>query len=246
MLKIPTECPSCGSVLIIVNNQLFCKNKNCPAQTLKTIQHYCRTVGIKGAGEKTLEKLDFECIHDLYEFSVYYYVDRLGETIGRKLFKEVQDSKTVPLNISLAAFSIPLIGETASKKLGSVCKVFDDISEVNCKKAGLGEKATANLMKWIKSLEYTGLPINFSFEVQSNNTEAKNVSVCITGKLLNFNNRNDAAKYLESLGFDVTDSVTKKTNILIDEEGKASSKRSKAETLNIPIITIEELIKRFN
>ena len=246
MIEIPTKCPSCDSELVSVNDQLFCQSKDCPAQTLKRIQHYCRTVGIKGMGEKTLEKLDFEDIHDLYEFSVYYYVDQLGETIGRKLFKEVQDSKTVPLNISLAAFSIPLIGETASKKLGSVCKVFDDISEVNCKKAGLGEKATANLMKWIKSLEYNGLPINFSFEVQSNNSEAKNVSVCITGKLLNFNNRNDAAKYLESLGFDVTDSVTKKTNILIDEEGKASSKRSKAETLNIPIITIEELIKRFN
>lgn len=201
---------------------------------------------IKGMGEKTLEKLDFEEIHDLYEFSVHYYVDQLGETIGRKLFKEVQDSKTVPLNISLASFSIPLIGETAAKKLSGVCKVFDDISEASCKHAGLGEKATANLMKWIRSLEYVGLPINFSFEESSNNSESKNVSVCITGKLLNFKTRNDAAKYLESLGFEVTDSVTKKTNILIDEEGKSSSKRSKAETLNIPIITIEELTKRFN
>lgn len=246
MIEIPTKCPSCDSDLVTVNDQLFCQSKDCPAQTLKRIQHYCKVMKIKGMGEKTLEKLDFEDIHDLYEFSVYYYVDRLGETIGRKLFKEVQDSKIVPLNISLAAFSIPLIGETAAKKLSGICKVFDDISEVSCKKAGLGEKATANLMKWIKSLEYNGLPINFSFEVQSNNSEDKNVSVCITGKLLNFNNRNDAAKYLESLGFNVTDSVTKKTNILIDEEGKASSKRSKAETLNIPIITIEELIKRFN
>lgn len=246
MLKIPTECPSCGSTLAMVNSQLFCQSKDCPAQTLKRIQHYCRVTKIKGMGEKTLEKLDFETIHDLYEFSVHYYVDKLGETIGRKLFKEVQDSKTIPLNISLAAFSIPLIGETAAKKLSGVCKVFDDISEESCKKAGLGEKATANLIKWIESLEYIGLPINFTFETSSSSTETKSISVCITGKLLNFKNRNDAAKYLESLGFEVTDSVTKKTNILIDEEDKASSKRSKAESLNIPIITIEELIKRFN
>lgn len=246
MIEIPTKCPSCDSDLVTVNDQLFCQSKDCPAQTLKRIQHYCKVMKIKGMGEKTLEKLDFEEIHDLYEFSVYYYVDQLGETIGRKLYKEVQDSKTVPLNISLAAFSIPLIGETAAKKLSGVCKVFDDISEDSCKKAGLGEKATANLMNWIQSLEYIGLPINFSFETSSCSTETKNVSVCITGKLLNFKNRTDAAKYLESLGFEVTDSVTKKTNILIDEEGKASSKRSKAETLNIPIITIEELIKRFN
>jgi len=245
MLKIPTECPSCGSVLIIVNNQLFCKNKNCPAQTLKTIQHYCRTVGIKGMGEKTLEKLDFEDIHDLYEFSVYYYVDRLGETIGRKLFKEVQQSKTVPLNVSLAAFSIPLVGETASKKLGALGGTIYDISKESCKQAGLGEKATQNLLNWIESQEYVGLPINLSFEEQTASETSKNISVCITGKLLNFKTRSDAAKYLESLGFTITDSVTKTTNILIDEEGKASSKREKAEKLNIPIITIEELIKEY-
>lgn len=244
MIEIPTNCPSCNSSLVTVNDQLFCRNSDCPAQTLKRLQHYCKVMKIKGMGEKTLEKLDFENIHDLYEFSVHYYIDQLGETIGRKLYKEVQESKTVPLNIGLAAFSITLIGETASKKLSSICGTIDDITFDNCKKAGLGEKATANLMGWIESKEYIGLPINFSFEVSSNK-ESKSISVCITGKLNDFKNRTDAAKYLESLGFTVTDSVTKTTNILIDEEGKSSSKRSKAETLNIPIITIEELIKGY-
>ena len=193
-------------------------------------------------GEKTLEKLDFEEVHDLYEFSVHYYVDALGETMGNKLYKEVMQSKTVPLNIGLAAFSIPLIGETASKKLSAVCKTIYDISKDTCKQAGLGEKATANLLNWIDTKEYVGLPINLNFE---NQTSTGSIVVCITGKLQNFKNRSDAAKHLESLGFVVVDSVTKNTNILIDEEGKSSSKREKAEKLNIPIITIEELIKEY-
>ena len=245
MILIPDRCPSCEGKLELVNEQLFCYNKACPAQTLKKIQHFCKVMGIKGMGEKTLEKLDFETYRDIYSFSESYFVDTLGETLGRKLFKEIRKSAEVPLNTGLAAFGIPLIGETAAKKLGAVCKSLDDICEETCKLAGLGEKATNNLMDWICSEDAQDLPINTNFEAVNDvaSTSSNGVTVCITGKLNNYKNRSDAAKYLESLGYKVVDSVTKSTNILIDEEGKQSSKRSKAEQLNIPIMSIEELVK---
>lgn len=245
MILIPDRCPSCEGKLELVNEQLFCYNKTCPAQTLKKIQHFCKVMGIKGMGEKTLEKLDFETYRDIYTFSESYFVDTLGETLGRKLFKEIRKSAEVPLNTGLAAFGIPLIGETAAKKLGAVCKSLDDICEETCKLAGLGEKATNNLMDWICSEDAQDLPINTNFEAVNDvaSTSSNGVTVCITGKLNNYKNRSDAAKYLESLGYKVVDSVTKSTNILIDEEGKQSSKRSKAEQLNIPIMSIEELVK---
>lgn len=245
MILIPDRCPSCKGKLELVNEQLFCYNKTCPAQTLKKIQHFCKVMGIKGMGEKTLEKLDFETYRDIYSFSESYFVDTLGETLGRKLFKEIRKSAEVPLNTGLAAFGIPLIGETAAKKLGAVCKSLDDICEETCKLAGLGEKATNNLMDWICSEDAQDLPINTNFEVVNDVASASSngVTVCITGKLNNYKNRSDAAKYLETLGYKVVDSVTKSTNILIDEEGKQSSKRSKAEQLNIPIMSIEELVK---
>lgn len=245
MILIPDRCPSCEGKLELVNEQLFCYNKTCPAQTLKKIQHFCKVMGIKGMGEKTLEKLDFETYRDIYTFSESYFVDTLGETLGRKLFKEIRKSAEVPLNTGLAAFGIPLIGETAAKKLGAVCKSLDDICEETCKLAGLGEKATNNLMDWICSEDAQDLPINTNFEAVNDvaSTSSNGVTVCITGKLNNYKNRSDAAKYLETLGYKVVDSVTKSTNILIDEEGKQSSKRSKAEQLNIPIMSIEELVK---
>lgn len=245
MILIPDRCPSCEGKLELVNEQLFCYNKTCPAQTLKKIQHFCKVMGIKGMGEKTLEKLDFETYRDIYSFSESYFVDTLGETLGRKLFKEIRKSAEVPLNTGLAAFGIPLIGETAAKKLGAVCKSLDDICEETCKLAGLGEKATNNLMDWICSEDAQDLPINTNFEAVNDvaSTSSNGVTVCITGKLNNYKNRSDAAKYLETLGYKVVDSVTKSTNILIDEEGKQSSKRSKAEQLNIPIMSIEELVK---
>lgn len=245
MILIPDRCPSCEGKLELVNEQLFCYNKTCPAQTLKKIQHFCKVMSIKGMGEKTLEKLDFETYRDIYTFSESYFVDTLGETLGRKLFKEIRKSAEVPLNTGLAAFGIPLIGETAAKKLGAVCKSLDDICEETCKLAGLGEKATNNLMDWLCSEDAQDLPINTNFEAVNDvaSTSSNGVTVCITGKLNNYKNRSDAAKYLETLGYKVVDSVTKSTNILIDEEGKQSSKRSKAEQLNIPIMSIEELVK---
>lgn len=246
MIYIPSICPSCGSPLEEVNEQLFCRSKDCPAQTLKRIQHFCKVMGIKGAGEKTLEKLDLETISDLFEYSVHYYIDCLGETIGRKLHKEVHAAKDVPLNTSIAAFSIPLIGETAAKKLAVSCRKIEDINLESCKAAKLGDKATANLLAWLKTKEYLDVPIQLSFntEITAETTSSK-ISVCITGKLNDYKNRTDAAKYLESLGFEVTSDVTKKTKVLIDEEGRASSKREKAEKLTIPIITIEKLIKEY-
>ena len=71
-----------------------------------------------------------------------------SEKLGTKLIEEIEKSKSVSLEQLLPAFSIPLIGKTAAEKL---CKVINHISEVTveiCEKAGLGPKATENLLNW--------------------------------------------------------------------------------------------------
>lgn len=245
MIKIPEVCPSCGSKLKEVNEQLFCVNKQCPAQSLKKLEHFCKVMKIKGMGPKTLEKLNFEYISDIYNFSLEYYINILGEKVGRKLFLEVESSKTADLATILEAFSIPLIGGTASKKIASVVSSIDEINEVTCKTAGLGEKATQQLLEWLSSKEYKELPFDYKSESKSVVGGNKNITVCITGKLENFSNRNEATKYLESLGFKCTTSVTKNTDVLVDEEGRESSKSEKAKELGIPILTIQQLIERY-
>lgn len=247
-IEIPTTCPSCGSTLEKVNDQLFCRNsKDCPAQTVKRFVHFCKTLKMKGFGEKTIEKLDFEEPHEIFTFSKQYYIDTLGETMGEKLYKEAQAAKSADLALVLASMSIPLIGETASNKICSVVSSVSEISPETCKAAGLGEKATVNLCTWLASADLSQYPFTFKSKVidKTNGVSSKNINVCITGKLLDYKNRTDAATYLTSLGFTVSESVTKSTNVLIDEEGKQSSKRAKAESLNIPIITIRELLERY-
>ncbi len=67
-----------------------------------------------------------------------------------KLVDELERSKSAPLNVLLPAFSIPLIGKTASEKLSKVCEDIEEIDYDLCRKAGLGEKSTASLLNWLE------------------------------------------------------------------------------------------------
>jgi NAD-dependent DNA ligase len=202
---------------------------------------------MKGFGEKTVEKLDFEELHEVFSFSKQYYIDTLGETMGNKLYAEAQAARSSDLSLVLASFSIPLIGETASAKICSVVSSISEISPETCKLAGLGEKATYNLCSWLAVTDLSQYPFDFKSKAKETTIGviSKNTNVCITGKLSDYKKRDDAAAYLKSLGFGITDSVTKSTNVLVDEEGKQSSKRTKAESLNIPILTIKELLEKY-
>jgi DNA ligase (NAD+) len=241
-IEIPTNCPSCDSELELVNAQLFCNNSSCPAKSSKKVEAYAKVMKIKGLGPKTIEKLCIEEISDLYFLDKDYYIEVIGEKLGEKLYNEIERSKNTTLDVFLAALSIPLIGTTAAKKISKVTSSLEGLTEENLLKAGLGEKARFNILQWMKNeyIKYKDMPINLAKQEEPNITEHKGM-VCITGKLIDYKNRTDAATYLESLGFTVTSGVSQKTDFLVDEEGKTSSKRKKAEQLGIKIVTIKQL-----
>ena len=248
MIRIepPTKCPSCGSQLELVKDQLFCRNPDCGAKSSKKLEHFAKTLKIKGLGPKTIEKLPLTSIPDIYSMSKKEIVDEIGEKLGDKLFNQIELSKSVDLTVLLPAFSISLIGSSASKKLTKQISSIRDITHEKCLEAGLGPKSCTNLLEWYDNefcdnLEY--LPFSFEAEIQVETTKSIGKVVCITGKLNDFKNRNLAKTYLESFGFTVTTSVTKKTDYLVDEEGRVSSKSTKAEGLGIPILTIKDILK---
>jgi DNA ligase (NAD+) len=248
MIRIepPTKCPSCGSQLELVKDQLFCRNPDCGAKSSKKLEHFAKTLKIKGLGPKTIEKLPLTSIPDIYSMSKKEIVDEIGEKLGDKLFNQIELSKSVDLTVLLPAFSISLIGSSASKKLTKQISSIRDITHEKCLEAGLGPKSCTNLLEWYDNefcdnLEY--LPFSFEAEIQVETTKSIGKVVCITGKLNDFKNRNLAKTYLESFGFTVTTSITKKTDYLVDEEGRKSSKSTKADSLGIPILTIKDILK---
>lgn len=244
-IEIPKTCPECSSVLERVVDQLFCRNKACPAQINGKIIHLAKTLGIKGLGEKTVEKLNLESISDLYHLTLGMLIEIVGEKTAIKLFDNIERSKASTFATVLASMSIPLIGNTASTKLATVVNSFDEITPELCVKAGLGEKATNNLLNWLSSdyLEIKNF-LPFTFE-KTNKTEKEIIGVvCITGKLKSYKNKAEATIELENLGYKVVDTLTKSVTILIDEEDKGSTKRKTAEERGIQIITnLKQYIK---
>ena len=69
-------------------------------------------------------------------------------------------------------------------------------------------------------------------------SEITGKTFCITGKLINYKNRTELKNIIEEHGGKVVDSVSNKTNYLINNDiSSTSSKNVKAKSLNIPIIT---------
>lgn len=239
-IEIPRNCPCCESTLELVNEQLFCRNTGCPAQLNKKVEHFTKTLGIKGFGPKTVEKLELADLTEIYYLDVDQLTLALGsEKTAAKLLGEIEASRNAKLEKILAAFSIPLIGNTASAKLCSVVKSIDDINAETCRQAGLGDKATANLISWLET-EFQEVREFLPFDFQTSGTAANTdngKSICITGKLASFKTKSDAYAALTAAGYKVVESVTKTLHYLVDETDKTSTKRKKAEELGIPTIT---------
>lgn len=70
----------------------------------------------------------------------------------------------------------------------------------------------------------------------------EDVQFVVTGSVEHFKNRNELRDAIEKLGGKVSDSVSAKTNYLINNDSlSGSSKNKKARELGIPILTEEQL-----
>ena len=239
MIKAPSECPSCGSSLTWVKDQLYCRNNNCDAKTSKQVEHFAKTLKIKGLGPSTIEKLELNNIAEIYDLTEDYIEFAIGsQKTAAKLFEEIQRSLTEPLNTVLPAFGIPLVGKSATDKLAQEADSIFDLAAETCGRAGLGPKATENLLNWIDERFNDFGQIGFSWEF-SKTTKATGTTgvVCISGKLKSYPTKAAAKAVLESLGYLVKDSLTKDVTILVNESGVSSAKTLKAEKDGILIIT---------
>lgn len=243
-IEEPTTCPSCGYKLEKVQDQLFCRNVACTAQVNGKIIHFCKTLGIKGMGPKTVEKLQLGDITEIFYLDPADISELLGEKTATKLLDEIERSKTADFATVIESFSIPLVGKTAARKLATKVSRVEDITAKICEEAGLGPKLTLNLMSWLEN-EYEQLKefLPFSFQpVTDVVTPGK--TVCITGKLKSYKKKADAENDLKAAGYTLVDSVTKSLNYLVDEGNSESAKRKKAEQYGVIIITdLNDLLK---
>lgn len=243
-IEMPVSCPSCGGKLELVNAQLFCRNsENCPAQSSKLLENFCKKMKLKGFGPATIEKLGLVRIPEIYFLSLEQLHNAVGVKTGDKLYKELEDKLHSEIDFGqfLGSLGIPLVGEVAARKLAVSFNNLEDVKAEG--------KAGENLKAWKNSLvgkEIMEVPWKFgktSANAMAPSSQSLGISVCITGSLSDFKNRTEAGAYLESLGLTVKKDVTKDVRYLIceDESKRSSSSYLKAIEKNIPIVTINDL-----
>ena len=236
----PSHCPSCDSMLVWKNDLLYCVSTTCGEQSYKSVEHFAKTMKIKGLGPASVRKLGWTCPSEIYRTPRASILASLGSAkVTTKLVGEIVNSYNAPLELLLPAFGIPLIGKTATLKLSETISHITEINADTCERAGLGPKATNNLLDWIENeLEFfvDAMPHSWYFSDTSSPVVSKG-TVCISGRLKSFKSKADATTALNTAGYEVKSSLTKQVGFLINEGGAESAKTRQARDTGVTIIT---------
>ena len=250
---------------------LHCTNAACPAKQLKKFARFVSKEGINidGISEQTVWKfINHGFIReyaDFYKLKNYAFEISCFEGFGKKsvsnLLESVEKSRHTDGRHLLYALNIPLCGGDVAKKLLSRYKVkelietarlsmFDDeFASID----GIGPEKSAKFIAWFKDdihfQHVQHLLSELIIEEQEpveTGSKCQGLTFVVTGDVHHYKNRNELKAYIESQGGKVTGSVSKSTNFLINNDAASqSSKNKKAHELNIPIITEDEFIEKF-
>lgn len=238
-IQAPTNCPSCSSDLVFINDLLYCHNVSCGSKLQKSIEHFAKVLKIKGLGPSSISKLELGQASEIYGLTEEAIAERLGsEKLATKLYAEITKSRSAPLELVLPAMGIPLIGSSATKKLSCTITNLFELSKDTCEQAGLGPTATQNLLDWYHwDFQEGAFPFDYTFSITSTKSAVSAGTVCISGKLSSYKTKAQATEVLQAHGYTVKSSLTKDCTHLINESGTESAKTKKARESGIQIIT---------
>lgn len=263
-----THCPECETLLERIEGEAkhYCPNySGCPPQVVGRIQHYIsrKAMDIEGLGGETVALLvkgglinDYS---DLYELTVEQVIplERMAEKSAENLIKGVEASKQIPFERVLFALGIRYVGETVAKKLAKHYKTIDALMFASTLELitvdEIGERIAESVVEFFSSeenqkivqrLKAFGVQLEISAEKLANQTEIlKGLSIVVSG-VFDTISRNELKKLIEDNGGKVSSSISSKTTYLVAGDKMGPSKRTKAENLNISILTEQEFLSK--
>ena len=261
---MPKYCPSCGIAVVRTEEAaLRCTNPECPAQRLRNIVHFAsrQAMNIEGLGEavttQLVEKGLIQTVADIYTLKIedLLLLDKFKEKSALNLLNAIEESKKQPLDKLIFALGIRNIGEKTATLL---CEAYPSMEEIiNATQEelerieGFGSIVAVSIIDFfsnegtkdlLRALQAAGLSSKYHSTIATQALEGR--TFVVTGTLVNMS-RTEAEALLINNGAKVTSSVSAKTSFVLAGEN-AGSKRSKAEELNVPIITEQELLSMIN
>ena len=273
----PEKCPICGEKTQIVKDNntqvLFCTNPDCKGKLLGKL---CAFVSrdahdIRGLSEATLQLL-IETNYILSACDLFYLKDckdlismlpGLGAKSINKICDEIEKCRHTTISKFLIGLSIPLIGRTQSRAIEKYFHGnFNDFMDAwSCgyefdwtQVEDFGRARCSSMAKFffeneklINELVHEFIFENSDQQAEEGNKVFDSKSICITGKLHIYKNRDELVAAIEKHGGKVVSGVTKKTDYLLtNDTTSGSSKNKKAAELGIPVITEDDFVNLIN
>ncbi len=172
----------------------------------------------------------------------------------QNILQAIEASKKVPFERVMYALGIRHLGETMAKKLArhfeSIDRLmdatFDDLISVD----EVGEKMAGSIQDYFDNFEHIQIlerlrkaGLNFSVEKERDSGVSKvlsNKSFVVSGVFSNYS-RDEIKALITEHGGEIKSSISSKTSFVVAGDQMGPEKRKKAESLNIPILTEEEL-----
>lgn len=251
----PKECPVCGSALVRLSDEAahYCINQDCPARVVESIIHFASrdAMNIDTLGDKKVEFFHKEgllnTIEDIYHLKDHketiLQMEGFKERSYQKLIDAIEASKQNPLEDLVYGLGIRQVGKKAAKVLAKHFLTMEklmaaseeelvaikDIGDITAQSIVAFFREPKNV-ELIDHLRGFGLRMDSEEEIiQESMFTGK--TVVLTGSLQQMT-RNEAKELLESLGANVSGSVSKKTDLVIYGEA-AGSKLTKAQSLGV-------------
>ena len=264
-VKVPSNCPVCGSKLFRSEEEvaIYCENNLCPAQVKGRISHFASrgAMDIEGLGEALINLFvdlnflkDYSDIYDLKEKrNELIQIERLGEKSIDNLLSAIETSKKKPFNKVLFALGIRYVGSGAANKLADHFLTLEQLSiaseeeiesvhEIGSSISKSVKRFFANTQnrKIIERLKKAGLNLVGEKKVnESNLFEGK--SFVLTGTLSSMS-RENAKEIIQRHGGAVISAVSKNTSYVVAGDSPGS-KLDKAQKLGIPVLSEEQFLE---
>ncbi len=261
--RMPAVCPSCGEPVFYDADEAAatrCTNSKCPAQLSRGIEHFASkdAMNIDGLGPQIVEALLKNQLisdaADLYTLQAAEIegMERMGEKSAANLIGAIENSKNAGLERLIYALGIRNVGEVAATTLahhfGSLQACMEATVEELCSLQDFGAvtaECVVNYFTHPQNRELCERLIGAGLLTQPvklpQDDFLKGLTFVLTGTLPTLS-RDEASELIRAAGGKTAGSVSSKTSYVVAGEA-AGSKLTKAQQLNVPILSEEELLK---
>jgi len=265
-VRLPERCPVCGSHVTRAEGEAVARCSGglvCRAQRREALLHFAsrRAMDVEGLGEKLVEQLvdsgRVETPADLYTLTAEELagLDRMGEKSAANLVLALARSRTTTLARFLYALGIRDVGEATALALaehfGSLDALqsagMEEIQEVR----DVGPVVALNVRDFfaephnrqvIHALRRAGVTWPEGVRIQATGDGPLHGEVVVITGTLGSMTRDEARAAARAAGATVTDSVSRKTTLLVTG-ADAGSKLRKAGELGVRVVDEAEFLR---